>query len=169
MWPGSLDISDPREHVRIIFYQREKRQMRTLTSLLAAGMILAAGTALADEQLDSQAEAAMVAFTEAVASGNVAGILAPEYQIMRSNGIGYDRSEYIDEVKGIDIEAYHYDDIVATSADDIMVVRSILTINETFDGKEVERRAPRLTVFRLVDGAWKVVSHANFAQVGEDG
>lgn len=142
--------------------------MRTLMSLVAAGTILAAGTTLADEQLDREAEAAMRAFTEAVAAGDVADILAPEYQIMRSNGVGYDRAGYIDEVTGIDIAAYHYDDIVATSADDIMVVRSILTINETFDGKEVERRAPRLTVFRQIDGAWKVVSHANFARIGDD-
>ena len=55
-----------------------------------------------------------------------------------------------------------HEDLVVTRADDIMVVRYFLRIDETIDGAEIESRAPRLTAFRKIDGAWKAVSHANF-------
>lgn len=144
--------------------------MRTLTYLIAAGMTLTAAAAMADEKLDKEGRAAMVAFTEAVIAGPkaVAAITAPEYQIMRSNGVGYDKDGYIATVDGVDIADYTYEDIVTTTAADIMVVRSMLAVNETIDGQAASRRAPRLTVFRKIDGEWKVVAHGNFALIGKE-
>ena len=43
-----------------------------------------------------------------------------------------------------------------------MVVRYELIVDEIIDGKRIDRRAPRLTVFRQVGDAWLVVAHANF-------
>ena len=45
-------------------------------------------------------------------------------------------------------------------------MRYLLVIDETIDGQSVAKSAPRLTVFRKIDGQWKVVSHANFAKLG---
>lgn len=144
--------------------------MRFVASLAIAGLssavlILAAGAAAADDDLEEMARAALVAFTAAVVSGPdaVAPLLAPEFQIMRANGVGYDRDGYIDHVAEVSARPdFSHEDLVVTTADDVMVVRYFLTINETIEGAPVSRRAPRLTVFRNIDGVWKVVCHANF-------
>lgn len=140
--------------------------MRALAAALLTFLTLSIPAAAAAEDLEETARAALVAFTEAVISGPeaVARILAPEYQILRANGVGYDREGYIAQGVG-QVAAqpdFAYEDIVATAADDVMVVRSVLRIDETIEGSPVVRRAPRLTVFRKIGGAWKVVSHANF-------
>jgi hypothetical protein len=134
--------------------------------LLSAFLAIPATAARADDALVDQAKAALVAFTEAVLAGPdaVATILAPEYQIMRNNGVGYDREGYIAKGAGT-VSArpdFSHSDIVATAHDDIMVVRYILRIDETIDGAPVRKSAPRLTVFRKIDGKWMVVAHANF-------
>jgi ketosteroid isomerase-like protein len=139
--------------------------MRAYITLAAAVLVLSAGAAAADDNLEETARAALVAFTAAVVSGPdaVAPLLAPEYQIMRANGVGYDRDGYIRDVTAVSAKPdFAHEDIVVTAADDVMVVRYFLRITETIEGLPVARRAPRLTVFRKIDGAWKVVAHANF-------
>lgn len=138
--------------------------MRLLT-IFAAGAMLVAGSALADDKLDGEAHTAVMAFLEAVAAGPdaVEKILAPEYQIMRSNGIGYDRAGYIASVGGVNLTDFSAEKIVATADGDVMVTRYFLKDTETIDGVATENDAPRLTVFRKIDGAWKVAAHANFA------
>ncbi len=140
--------------------------MRALAAALLALITLPITPASAAGDLEETARAALVAFTEAVIAGPEAAakVLAPEYQILRANGVGYDREGYIEEGVGR-VNArpdFAYEEIVATADGDILVVRSMLRIEETIDGAPVDRRAPRLTVFRKIDGAWKVVAHANF-------
>ncbi len=109
----------------------------------------------------------LVEFTEAVITGPqaVAPLLAPEYQIMRTNGVGYNRDEYIDVgVSTLSFKPdFSHEELHVTHQDGVMVVRYFLIINEKIDGNQISRRAPRLTVFRQIDGDWKVVAHANFA------
>ena len=139
-----------------------------LATTFAAGLLLTAPTpGTADETTDT-ARALLVAFVDGVIAGPaaVAPLLAPEYQIMRSNGVGYDRAGYINRGAGT-VRArpnYALDDLVVTTGGDIMVVRYILQIDETIDGKTITRRAPRLTAFRRIDGAWTISAHANFAR-----
>jgi len=121
----------------------------------------------AAQSLHDTAKAQLVAFIEAVIGGPkaVEKILAPEYQIMRGNGVGFDRDGYISRGVGpVSIERdFSHDEIVATRSGDIMVVRYMLRITETIDGKPVAKHAPRLTVFRKIGGKWMVTAHANFA------
>ena len=139
-----------------------------ITTALAAGLLLTPPpSGSADERTDT-ARALLVAFTDGVIAGPdaVAPLLAPEYQIMRSNGVGYDRDGYINRGAGT-VNArpnYSHDDLVVTSGDNVLVVRYMLQIDETIDGRAISRRAPRLTVFRKIDGDWKVTAHANFAR-----
>lgn len=138
--------------------------MQWLAIIVTIYLMLTAGIAAADEDTET-ARKALVAFTEAVIAGPkaVAAILAPEYQIMRANGVGYDSKGYIANVGRVSAAPdFSHEDLVVTRDDDIMVVRYFLRINETIDGAEVKRRAPRLTVFRNIGGAWKAVAHANF-------
>ena len=142
-----------------------------VTRPLLAGFLaistLASSTTLAAD--NDTARALISSFVEAVIAGpdTVAPLLAPEYQIMRSNGVGYDRAGYIGRGAG-SVRAqrnYAYDDVVVTKADDILVVRYFLRIEETIDGKPITRRALRLTVFRKISNDWKITAHSNFAQV----
>ena len=136
------------------------------STILSAAVTLSANTAPASEALTETARTALVEFTEAVMAGpdTLAALLAPEYQIMRVNGIGYDRNGYLKRGAGtVSIKSdFAHEDITATVSDDVMVVRYFLRIDETIDNKPVKKRAPRLTVFRMIDGQWKVVAHANF-------
>jgi hypothetical protein len=139
-----------------------------LAGFLAISMLASSTTLAADNDTDT-ARALISSFVEAVIAGpdKVAPLLAPEYQIMRSNGVGYDRAGYIGRGAG-SVRAqrnYAYDDVVVTKADDILVVRYFLRIEETIDGKAITRRTPRLTVFRKISNEWKITAHSNFAQV----
>lgn len=121
-------------------------------------------------QLTETATKAVDAWVHAVGSGNpetVRNFLAPEFQILRSDGRGYDRAGYlasglpkIDSIIGVQ-------DVVPTASGNHIVVRYIINLKETVSGKTVQQTAPRLTVFRREGGRWLVVAHANFARIGK--
>lgn len=139
---------------------------RLLVAILFSLGLLAAPAGADDAT--NKARALLTAFVDGVIAGPdaVAPLLAPEYQIMRSNGVGYDRDGYINRGAGT-VRArpdYSLDDLVATTGGDMLVVRYVLQIDETIDGKTITRRAPRLTVFRKIGADWKVSAHANFAR-----
>ncbi len=140
------------------------------TAIISAIVTLSAIAVSAADDMTETARAALVAFTEAVLAGPetlaplLAPLLAPEYQIMRANGVGYDRDGYLDRGAGT-VSArpdFSHENLVVTAVDEVMVVRYLLRIDETIDGKPVKRRAPRLTVFRKIDAVWKLVAHSNF-------
>ncbi|NKB49668.1 MAG: DUF4440 domain-containing protein [Alphaproteobacteria bacterium] len=138
---------------------------RILVWVFVSGVLVLPVSAVADDMMD-EARAALVEFTEAVLAGPdvLAPLLAPEYQIMRTNGVGYDRDGYLNRGAG-SVNAqpdFSHEDLVVTVDDDVMVVRYFLRIDETIDDKPVKKRAPRLTVFRKIDDIWKVVAHSNF-------
>jgi ketosteroid isomerase-like protein len=119
-------------------------------------------------RIDAEARQAVETWVGAVASGDAAAvrdILAPEFQIVRSDGAAYDAAEYlaggiprIDALVGID-------DVVATGFGDHMVVRYALNLTQTVADGRIEGTAPRLTVFRRHGDDWLVVAHANFGRV----
>ncbi|MDA0704045.1 MAG: nuclear transport factor 2 family protein [Proteobacteria bacterium] len=137
---------------------------------LALGLATITAPALADDhKMTEEGRAAVSAFVAGVHGGPdaIAPLLAPEYQIMRSNGVGYGRAGYIEHGVGTVKSGpdFALDELVATQEDDVMVVRYMLSVEETIQGKTVAKRAPRLTVFRKIDGQWKVVAHGNFASI----
>jgi ketosteroid isomerase-like protein len=141
---------------------------RFVVAMTVVGGLITFNAAAEEDATMAAARQAVRAFTEAVASADVdalEAILAPEFQIMRANGIGYDRKGYLaSELPAIDQSfERRLEDEVATSSGDLLVVRYWLVIEETIDGAPVARRAPRLTVFRRDGDRWLVVAHANFA------
>ena len=131
-----------------------------------ASTVWTVGPAAAADDLKEKAQAALIAYTKATLAGAkvLAPMLTPEFQIMRANGAGFDRDGYLNRSVG-KITAkpdFSHEDIVATQHGDIMVVRYFLRIDEIIEGQPVKKRAPRLTVFRKVNGSWSVVAHANF-------
>ncbi|MCW5716063.1 MAG: nuclear transport factor 2 family protein [Bauldia sp.] len=140
--------------------------MRKTLSMLVA--VVVAATPVRAQVTDTEAEAAVLAYVEAVAAGDrteLMAILAPEFQIQRPDGTGHGREAYV-AGEFLSISAFlGLSDLNVTSNGDIMVVRYILRLNATLDGRLVEVQAPRLTVFRRDGDRWIVVAHANFAQV----
>lgn len=118
--------------------------------------------------LESEAKQAVETWVGAVASGDreaVRAVIAPEFQILRADGSAHDSEGYlaggmakIDNVPSIA-------DLVVTGYGDHMIVRYALRLEGSVDGKHMEDKAPRLTVFRRKNDAWLVVAHANFARL----
>ena len=123
-----------------------------------------------DAGLEADARAAIATVFDALASGDagqVRPLLAPEFQLVRSNGAAYDKEEYLARsIPHIDSEPA-INNLVVTRNGDIVVTRFRLRIEEELDGKKAESDAPQLIVFRITPGAWQVVASANFARLSE--
>ena len=152
---------------------RLTRRFAILAAAFAMLATLGIGTMQARAEgsgLQNEAGKAVAAWVAAVTSGDksaVAAVLAPEFQIVRDNGIAYDREQYLaGELPKITTPP-PVSELVATGEGDVMVVRYVLTIDATVDGAAMQARAPRLTVFRRVDWKWLVSAHANFAAIGK--
>lgn len=134
-------------------------------SALAAG----AGSAAAAEQISAEeALKALDPWIDAVFTGDpavVAKVLAPEFQILRSDGNGHDKASYLRALPRHQIRS-KFSDIVATGTGDVMVVRYRIETDQTIDGKAVKGISPRLSVFRRDADHWLISAHANFAALG---
>jgi ketosteroid isomerase-like protein len=131
---------------------------------IAAFLLFAALPARADPNTD--AASALNSWWGALVAGTpeaIGPVLAPEFQMMRADGSGYDKAGYLasDLPKVVAIPSFREMNI--TEQADHVIVRYFVTVNETRDGKAVQAYAPRLTVFRKEGDRWLVVSHANFA------
>jgi ketosteroid isomerase-like protein len=118
--------------------------------------------------IEDAADAVVEKWVDAAASGDadiLGPMLAPEFQLVRSDGSAYDVGEYL--ARGIPkIDAgFEVSDVVATGSGDLMVVRYDLDLRETVGTGRIVGRAPRLTVFRRDGDKWLVVAHANFASI----
>lgn len=88
--------------------------------------------------------------------------LASGFQMQRADGTSTDRSEYL----ALDINLKNFalgDDLEAYQEGNALTVRWSAKVVETVDGQpRSEVFAPRLSTFLWVDGAWRLLSHANF-------
>ncbi|WP_158966541.1 nuclear transport factor 2 family protein [Chachezhania sediminis] len=133
---------------------------------LALVALTLSSPAMADGLPDGDAAALVAGWANTVATGDasaVAAVLAPEFQIVRGNGARHDATAYaagqFPKITSIP-EAV---EIVETTSPDLRVISYVLLVTETVDGKVLEHRAPRLTVFRRIGEGWFVAAHANFA------
>lgn len=130
---------------------------------LAVGLTSIADTALANRT----ANTALQMWIDAVASGDVSkvgDILAPEFQIVRGSGLRYDATNYLEVgLPTVNSFAPKMTDVKATETKGLLIVSYWLEIEVQARGRKLTRRAPRLTVFREVNGKWLVSAHSNFA------
>ncbi|MEO1224793.1 MAG: nuclear transport factor 2 family protein [Pseudomonadota bacterium] len=120
----------------------------------------------ADQELEAEILAALDGWIGSVASGDpelIAGHLAPEYQIQRANGAGYDRETYLTSNLPLIADIPAIDGLVLTANGDLVVARYVLVVDEIIDGAQVNPFAPRLTVLRRDGDDWLIVAHANFS------
>ena len=127
---------------------------------------LSPAAAAGDAALSAEATGAINAWFAAIMSRDPATlgkVLAPEFQIMRADGSGYDAAGYPTSDLPVIAEMPTVEDLVATRDGDVLVARYVVNLDSTRDGKTVKAHAPRLTVFRKSGDAWLVVAHGNFA------
>ncbi len=130
--------------------------------------LLCGPAATQESDLEAQARQALSKLFDALTSGDperVRPFLAPEFQILRSNGAAYDKEQYL--ARGIPrIESKPvFNDLVITRNGDIVVTRMRMRIEEILDGKKAESNAPNLIVFRVTPDGWQVVASGNFAKL----
>jgi ketosteroid isomerase-like protein len=131
-----------------------------------------AGSAGSPEPVDLQVEVreAVEGFFGAVMTGEpdkVAAVLAPEFQILRSDGSNYDAKGYPDSILPIVSELPAIEKLKVTADGDIAVASYVINVDETRDGELVQAYAPRLSVFRKSGDGWLLVAHGNFAALME--
>ncbi len=134
-----------------------------------AGLAFAVPLAMAQTAAsESDAHAALDPWADALFSADpaqVEKVLAPEYQILRSDGSGYDKASYLRALPAQKIRS-KFSDIVATRGPATLVIRYNIETDQEIGGKPVIGTSPRLSVFRQESGQWLMVSHANFARLG---
>ena len=95
---------------------------------------------------------------------DVAGLdafLSPAFQVQRADGSASTKAAYLRRLP--DIKSFRLSGIVGTRAGDTLVVRYILRVTGTVEGRpHTPGPTPRLSTFALVDGSWRLVAHANF-------
>ena len=130
-----------------------------------SALALGAGTAAAEEISQEEALKALDPWADALFTGDpakVEKVLAPEYQILRSDGTGHDKTSYLKALPKHQVRS-KFSEIVATGTADVMVLRYRIETDQTIDGKVVKGISPRLSVFRRVGDSWLISAHANFA------
>lgn len=133
-----------------------------------AGASMATVSATASAVSEAEATAAIMAWLGALASRDpttVEKVLAPEFQILRSDGSGYDRSSYLGNLPNFTGKP-EIQDLAFSSSDGLLVTRYNLRLEQKIGDKPVQALAPRLSVLRREGTGWLMVAHANFAQIG---
>lgn len=138
---------------------------------LMAGLMLATTTSAADEGAvavsETEAHAVLDPWGQTLFEGDparVAETLAPEFQVLRANGVGQGKAEYLQALPR-KAKPNVFSQIVGTRGGDVMVLRYLSDSEQEILGQAVQGVSPRLSVFRRQGERWLMVAHANFAQL----
>ena len=94
-------------------------------------------------------------------SAGLQEFLSEAFIIQRADGSNDEKATYLQNIP--DIADFTITDVTALQADNALIVRWNLTVNEVIDGKPYSTQpAPRLSTFVYNDGDWQLTSHANF-------
>jgi hypothetical protein len=135
-----------------------------ISALVAAANSAAASTSISQQE----ALQALDPWADALFTGDpvaVEKVLAPEFQILRSDGTGHDKASYLKLLPQQRIRS-RFSDIVATGTGEVMVLRYRIETDQAIEGKDVKGISPRLSVFRREADRWLICAHANFASLG---
>lgn len=138
-----------------------------LAGLAGASLIPAAAVA-GGSASEADAMAAIGAWLDALAShdpAKVAKVLAPEFQIMRSDGNGFDSQSYLSNLPKFKGKPEILQ-LAFGAQGELLVALYNLKVEQKINDKPVQTLAPRLSVFRKDGAGWLIVAHANFAQIG---
>lgn len=117
------------------------------------------------EELSAEAEIALNGWADALFSGDPAQVdevLAPQFQLIRANGQGFTRADYLKNLPSQN-KRIAWSDVVATGDHSILVLRYRAEVDQVIDGKATTGTAPRLSVFLRDGNRWMILAHANFS------
>ena len=137
-------------------------------AVIAVAPIAIAAQAAAASVGEVDALAALLPWLTAVAEGDRAAVerrLAPEFQILRSDGVGYDKPSYLAALPA-HRQPPEVRDVVATGDGGLLVIRYAITVDVSLQGGTMRGTAPRLSTMRRAGETWQMVAHANFAPIG---
>jgi hypothetical protein len=87
--------------------------------------------------------------------------LSDAFIIQRADGSSAEKAAYLENLP--DIGEFTITEVTAHQAEDALIVRWLLTVNEVINGQTYSTEpAPRLSTFVYLDGDWRLSSHANF-------
>lgn len=87
--------------------------------------------------------------------------ISEAFIIQRANGSHSEKAAYLENLP--EIGEFTVTEVSALQADNTLVVRWFLAIEEVIDGQPFSGEpAPRLSTFLYQDGEWRLASHANF-------
>lgn len=88
--------------------------------------------------------------------------LDPSFQLQRADGSGATKVEYLENPAKV--QAFELGPtVIAVQSGDVLTVRWSVIIDETINGKQIEKgEAPRLSSFVWRGDRWRLLSHANF-------
>jgi hypothetical protein len=144
--------------------------MARVVVFVAVAMAAGSAAIAADDTaaLEGEAQKTLQTIFAALMTGDpekVRPFLAPEYQVQRSDGKGYDKESYLALSIPKIAAMPTFRDLAITRNGDIVVVRLMIEIEETINGKVADRISPQLMVFRITPEGWQVVAAANFARL----
>ena len=127
------------------------------------GEVLTAGAADDDIALGEQLLTQFFDVLKAGDKAQLATMLAPAFQLLRSSGEVFNAASY-PEIAPVYAE-YSLDNLKVTRDNDVLVATYTAQTTTLTDGDttDLSDPAPRLTVFQQIDGEWKLAAHANFA------
>jgi hypothetical protein len=87
--------------------------------------------------------------------------ISDAFIIQRADGSNSEKAAYLQNIP--EIGEFTITDVSALQANDALIVRWFLTVDEVINGQPYSGEpAPRLSTFVYQDGGWRLSSHANF-------
>jgi ketosteroid isomerase-like protein len=137
-----------------------------MSTIVAVASVIPESASSAEDLL-LEAEVALNSWVEALFSGDpatVAAVLAPQFQLIRSNGEGFSREQYLKNLPRQN-KRISFSDIVVTGDTSILIVRYRADVDQEINGQVTTGTAPRLSVFTRTEERWLLAAHANFSAI----
>lgn len=101
---------------------------------------------------------------EQIASNNMKGVMdsmQPNFQSVTFMG-AFDAASSISQIAGLGTKSPKISDVIATRVGDALVATCLVNVEQMQDGKKLSSNAmPRLGVWQIVNGAWKLAAWAS--------
>jgi len=86
-------------------------------------------------------------------------LTAPYYQASFFDG-ARNKKQFMNLVKSGDISDYTLSDFIVTEGPNVAVVTYDITLSETIEGRRLNSKASRLSVWQNDNGKWQIIAHA---------
>lgn len=94
--------------------------------------------------------------------------IAKQFQSIHTFG-ALSRDAEIELIKELYLGTYEISKVKVTENDDTIVVTYLISVKEKIENQQLsDKPAPRLSVWKKIDGKWQWIAHANLKEVSTD-